>query len=170
MNRLPIIAFSVSVLASAPALRADTATITVTGHVLPGTCTLPADLPVALDEISTDALKAGHDNGLKPTTLAFSGCMGVSTIDLAFDGVADAAQDGHWSNTASTGQTATGVAVVLLHGNSGNDFLKKGDTRTIPVRGASANVPLRVGYFAKVPTAATAGAVASMITVTAVYK
>lgn len=147
---------------------ADTATITVTGKVLPGTCTM-ADVPVALDDIDAADLKAGHDNGIKPAVLNFTGCVGVTGLTLTFDGADDAAQDGHWQNQATGG--ATGVAVVLLDGTSGNTFLKKGNTKTISINGAAAGkLDMRTGYYRKTGTLLKAGNVSAQITVTAVYR
>jgi len=149
---------------------ADTATITVTGKVLPGTCTM-ADVPVTLADIDAADLAVGHDNNLTPATLDFTGCVGVASIDLAFDGTADATQDGHWQNQAAP-NGATGVAVALLDGTSGSTYLKKGATKTVAVPGgaATAKLDIRTGYYRKAGTLLAAGAVSSQITVTATYK
>ncbi len=156
-------------LAAAPLVHAQTANITVTGKVLPGTCTM-ANVPVALDDIDATDLKAGHDNGLKPAVLNFTGCVGVRSIDLSFDGTDDAAQDGHWKNGAATGG-ATGVAVALLDGTTGSVFLKKDAKKTITVNGAAtAKLDMRSGYYRKAGTPLVAGAVSTQISVTADYK
>ena len=154
---------------AAPLAHADSATITVTGKVLPGTCTM-ANVPVALDDIDAADLKAGHDNGLKTATLNFTGCVGVGSIDLTFNGTGDAAQDGHWKNDAPTGG-ATGVAVALLDGPTGPSFIKDGGTKQVAVNGAAtAKLDMGVGYFRKAGTPLVAGAVRAQITVTADYK
>ncbi|WP_414495844.1 fimbrial protein [Stenotrophomonas maltophilia] len=147
---------------------ADSATITVTGKVLPGTCTM-ANVPVTLADIDASDLKTGHDNGLKPAVLNFTGCVGVTSVDLTFDGAADAAQDGHWLNQAASG--ATGVAVALLDGTTGSTFLQKGAKKTVPVNGAATGkLDMRTGYYRKAGTLLKAGDVSAQITVTADYK
>ncbi|MDR2957924.1 MAG: type 1 fimbrial protein [Stenotrophomonas sp.] len=147
---------------------ADSATITVTGKVLPGTCTM-ADVPVALADIDATNLSNGHDNNLTPATLDFTGCVGVARVDLVFDGAEDSAQDGHWLNQSAGG--ASGVAVALLDGSTGTTFLKKGATRSLPVDGAaSATLNLRAGYYRQAGTPLKAGEVSSQITVTADYR
>jgi type 1 fimbria pilin len=75
-----------------PLAHADSATITVTGKVLPGTCTM-ANVPVALADIDATDLKAGHDNGLTPAVLNFTGCVGVPA-SISFDGTEDSARMG----------------------------------------------------------------------------
>lgn len=156
-------------LGAAPLAHAQTANITVTGKVLPGTCTMATSLPVALTDIDATALKDGHDNNLKAATLDFTGCVGVGSIDLSFSGTADTAQDGHWMNLASTG-AASGVAVALLDGSTTN-YLKNGSTKTITVNGAAtAKLDMRSGYYRKAGTPLVAGAVNTRITVTAAYK
>lgn len=54
---------SLLMLGVAAQAHADSATITVTGKVLPGTCTM-ANVPVTLADIDATDLKTGHDNGL----------------------------------------------------------------------------------------------------------
>ncbi|WP_049456305.1 fimbrial protein [Stenotrophomonas maltophilia] len=156
-------------LGAAPLAHAQTANITVTGKVLPGTCTM-ANVPVALADIDATDLKAGHENGLRPAALNFTGCVGVGSIELTFNGTDDAAQDGHWKNGATTGG-ATGVAVALLDGTTGTAFLKKAARKTIAVNGAAtAKLDMRSGYYRKAGTPLVAGAVSTQITVTASYK
>ncbi|MGS7841454.1 fimbrial protein [Stenotrophomonas forensis] len=156
-------------ISAAPLAHADSATITVTGKVLPGSCTMD-DVTVTLDEIDAGDLKAGHENGLKPLSLNFTACVGVGSIDLSFDGTADAAQDGHWKNLATTGGAA-GVAVALLEGPTGPNFFKNGDRKTVAVNGAAtAKLDMGVGYYRNNATPLVAGAVSAQITVTADYK
>ncbi|QGL95813.1 MULTISPECIES: fimbrial protein [Stenotrophomonas] len=159
---------SLLTLGVAAQAHADSATITVTGKVLPGTCTM-ANVPVTLADIDATDLKTGHDNGLRPAVLNFTGCVGVTSVDLTFEGTADAAQDGHWLNQATGG--ATGVAVALLDGTTGNDFLQKGAKKTVAVNGAAtAKLDMRAGYYRKAGTSLKAGDVSTQITVTADYK
>lgn len=166
--KTPYLIAALLMLGVAGQAHADSATITVTGKVLPGTCTM-ANVPVTLADIDATDLKTGHDNGLKPAVLNFTGCVGVSTVDLTFEGAADAAQDGHWVNQATGG--ATGVAVALLDGTTGNVFLKKGDKKTITINGAATGkLEMRTGYYRKTGTLLKAGDVSTQITVTADYK
>ncbi|HBS56044.1 MAG TPA: fimbrial protein [Stenotrophomonas sp.] len=159
---------SLLMLGAAAQAHADSATITVTGKVLPGTCTL-ADVPIALDDVDAVDLSAGGQHGLKAAALNFTGCVGVNAVDLTFDGAADAAQDGHWQNQATGG--ATGVAVALLDGTTGNVFLKKGDKKTVQLNGgATGKLDLRAGYSRKAGTLLKAGDVSTEITVTADYR
>ncbi|HGM6070035.1 TPA: fimbrial protein [Stenotrophomonas maltophilia] len=157
-------------LLGAPALaHADSATITVTGTVLPGTCTM-ADVAVALDPIDALDLNKQPVSGTKPATLNFSACFGVSSIDLSFDGADDSSQDGQWKNGAGSG-AASGIAVALLDGPTGPDFLKRGATKVVMVNGAAtAKLEMGTAYYHRPGTPFTAGAVSTQITVTAVYK
>lgn len=166
--KTPHLLLVVLLLGMAPVAQADTATITVTGKVLPGTCTM-ANVPVTLADIDAADLKAGHDNGLKPAVLNFTGCVGVSSVDLTFDGSADAAMDGHWQNQAVGG--ASGVAVALLDGATGSAFLQKGAKKSIAVNGAATGkLDVRAGYYRKAGTLLKAGDVSTQITVTADYR
>ncbi len=147
---------------------ADTATLTISGRVLPGTCTLAAP-PIALDPIKADELVVG-DNGLKAGVLNFTGCVGVSKAMLSFSGTAATGDAERWQNTAST-DPAVGVSVALLAGATGTTYLKNGDTGIeVPVTGATASFPLRAGYYATALTGLQAGEVRSEITVTADYE
>jgi len=167
--KTPSIIATLLMLGAATHAHADSATITVTGKVLPGTCTM-ADVPVALDEIDAIDLNKGGEQGLKPAALNFTGCVGVGSIDLVFDGSDDAAQDGHWLNEA-TGNAAEGVAVALLEGASGSTYLKKGAKKTVTVNGAAtATLEMRAGYFRNTGTLLKSGDVSTRITVTADYK
>ncbi len=154
---------------AAPLAHADSATITVTGKVLPGTCTA-GNLTIDLDAIDAVDIKDGHENSPKPGEVTFTGCVGVASIDLTFDGVGDPTQDNHWKNQAATGG-ANGVAIALLEGTAGNTYLQKGARRTIAVNGAATGKQdLRAAYFHKAGTAMTAGTVMAQITVTADYR
>jgi len=167
--KIPCVLLAVLSLGAATHARADSATITVTGKVLPGTCTV-ANVPVPLADIDAVDLVAGHDNGLAPLALTFSDCVGVGSIVLSFDGTDDAAQDGHWSNQAVSGG-ASGVAVVLLDGLTGTTFLKKNATRTLTLNGAAtATLDMRSGYYRKAGTLLKAGTVTTRITVNADYR
>ncbi|HAL21565.1 MAG TPA: fimbrial protein [Stenotrophomonas sp.] len=147
---------------------ADSATLTISGRVLPGTCTLAAP-PIALDPIKADELVVG-DNGLKASALNFTGCVGVSKATLSFSGTAADGDAQRWKNTASTGPAA-GVSVALLAGPSGNTYLKNGDTGIeVTVTGATASYTLRAGYYAAALSGLQAGEVRTEITVTADYE
>ncbi|KAA9003902.1 type 1 fimbrial protein [Stenotrophomonas cyclobalanopsidis] len=152
----------------APAALADTATLTISGRVLPGTCTLAAPA-IPLDTIRVDQAKVG-DNAVKTGALNFTGCVGVARAKLSFDGTAASGDPQRWQNTATT-DPATGIAVALLAGASGSTYLKKGDTGiVVTVSGASASYPLRAAYYVANVATLVPGTVRSDITVTAAYE
>ncbi|WP_439448032.1 fimbrial protein [Stenotrophomonas sp. ATs4] len=144
------------------------ATLTINGRVLPGTCTL-ATPAITLDNVKADELVQG-DNKLKQSTLNFTGCVGVAKAKLSFDGTAADGDAQRWKNTAATGP-ASGVSVSLLAGATGTTYLKKGDTGIeVPVTGNTANYVLRAGYYLPVAAGVNAGAVQTAITITALYE
>ncbi|MGE8216886.1 MAG: fimbrial protein [Stenotrophomonas maltophilia] len=158
----------VALLGVAPSTFADTATLTISGRVLPGTCTLAAPA-ITLDPVKANDLTQG-DNLLKAGALNFTGCVGVTKAVLSFDGTAADGDAARWKNTAST-DAADGVSIALLAGATGNTYLKRGDTGIdVPVTGASASYALRAGYYLPVPGGLTAGAVQAEIVVTADYE
>lgn len=169
MNRfIPTTVLLLAGAALSPPAAADSATLTITGRVLPGTCTLAAP-PIALDPIKADELVVG-DNGLKASALNFTGCVGVSKAALSFSGTAADGDAQRWKNTAST-DPAAGVSVALLAGASGNTYLKHGDTGIeVPVSGTTASYALRAAYYAAALTGLQAGEVRTEITVTADYE
>lgn len=75
------IALSTALLAAAPVALADSATLTITGRVLPGTCTLTA-APIDLDPVKASDLTPGADAQIKAGALEFTGCVGVSKAVL----------------------------------------------------------------------------------------
>lgn len=161
-----IVAITVGMLPAVAS--ADSAMLTISGRVLPGTCTLEAP-PIRLDSIKADELVVGN-NGLKASALNFTGCVGVSKALLSFRGTAADGDAQRWKNTAST-DPAAGVSVALLAGASGNTYLKNGDTGIeVPVTGATASYSLRAGYYAAALTGLQAGDVRTEITVTADYE
>lgn len=166
MKRLMFPSFTLLALAL-PIGSAAAATLTISGRVLPGTCTLTAPA-ITLDNVKADELKVG-DNLLKQSTLNFTGCIGVAKATLSFDGTAADGDAQRWKNTAST-DPARGVSVALLAGATGNVYLKKGDTGIeVPVTGATASYTLRAGYYLPSTSGVNAGAVQTAITVTALY-
>ncbi|AWH16447.1 fimbrial protein [Stenotrophomonas sp. ZAC14D2_NAIMI4_7] len=157
----------ISITAAAPAALADTATLTISGRVLPGTCTLNAPA-ITLDPVKANELTQG-DNQLKAGTLDFSGCVGVTKATLSFAGTAADGDAERWKNTAAT-DPADGVSIALLAGATGTTYLKNGDTGIeVPVTGATASYALRAGYYLPTLGAIAAGAVQADIVVTAAY-
>lgn len=153
---------------SASSALADQATLTITGRVLPGTCTLVAP-DIDLDPIKADELVQG-DNKLKAGTLDFTGCVGVGKAKLSFAGTAADGDADRWKNTATT-DAADGVSVALLAGATGSTYLKNGDTGIeVVVSGATASFPLRAGYHLPAVAGVSAGAVQTEIVVTADYE
>jgi len=144
------------------------ATLTISGRVLPGTCTLAAPT-LALDPVKADEMTPGAASSVKAGALNFTGCVGVSRARLSFDGTAADGDPERWKNTAAT-TPATGVTIALLAGATGNTYLKKGDTDVpVAVSGATASYPLRAGYFIPNTSGINAGNISSEIVVTAAY-
>ncbi|MCX2919318.1 fimbrial protein [Stenotrophomonas rhizophila] len=157
-----------ALIATTPTALADTATLTISGRVLPGTCTLNAPA-IALDPVKADELTQG-DNKLKTGSLDFSGCVGVNKATLSFAGTAADGDAERWKNTAAA-DAADGVSIALLQGATGTTYLKNGDTGIdVPVTGSTATFALRAGYYLPTVGAANAGAVQTEITVTADYE
>ncbi|MDT9583073.1 fimbrial protein [Stenotrophomonas indicatrix] len=153
---------------SAAHASADTATLTITGRVLPGTCTLAAPA-VVLDPIKADELVQG-DNKLTAGSLDFTGCVGVGKATLSFAGTAADGDAERWKNTAPA-DAADGVSVALLAGTTGSTYLKNGDTGIeVLVSGATASYPLRAGYYLPAAASTGAGVVQTEIVVTADYE
>ncbi|WP_447906238.1 fimbrial protein [Stenotrophomonas sepilia] len=157
-----------ALMATAPAALADSATLTISGRVLPGTCTLNAPA-ITLDPVKANELTQG-ENQLKAGTLDFTGCVGVTKATLSFAGTAADGDAERWKNTAAT-DAADGVSIALLQGATGTTYLKNGDTGIdVPVTGATASFALRAGYYLTTVGTVTAGAVQTEITVTADYQ
>lgn len=168
MSRLTSTLFILGACAHAPAALADSATLTISGRVLAGTCTLAAPA-IALDPIRADQLKQGV-NQLKTGSLEFTGCVGVSKAKLSFAGMAADGDAERWKNTAAA-DAADGVSIALLAGNSGTTYLKNGDSGIdVPVTGASAHYELRTGYYLPAVAGVNAGVVETSITITADYE
>ncbi|CAH0191784.1 fimbrial protein [Stenotrophomonas lactitubi] len=169
MHLLNRITLCIALLAVAPLALADRATLTITGRVLPGTCTLNA-APIDLDPVKASDLTPGADSQIKAGALEFTGCVGVSKAVLSFAGTAADGDAERWKNTAAT-DAADGVSISLLSGTTGNTYLKDGDTGIdVPVTGATARYDLRAAYYAPTGTALTAGEVSTEIVVTADYE
>ncbi|MBD8695682.1 type 1 fimbrial protein [Stenotrophomonas sp. CFBP 13718] len=150
-----------------PISRADSATLTISGRVDPGTCTLVASA-VVLDPIRVDQLRQG-DNALKASTLQLNNCVGVTTATLSFDGTEADRDAQRWKNTAVHGP-ASGLAVSLLSGTAGTTYLKRGDRIPVTVTGTSAKLDIRSGYYLAVAAGVSAGSVSTEVTITAEYK
>jgi len=157
---------TVALCGASPTSQADSATLTISGRVNPGTCTLVASA-VVLDTLRADQLKQG-DNALKASTLQLNNCLGVTTATLSFEGTAADGDKDRWKNTAVQGP-ASGIAVSLLSGTTGTTYLKKGDKIPVKVTGASAKLEIRSGYYLAAAAGVSAGAVSTEITVTADY-
>jgi len=167
MIRLNLVLAPVLMAAIVPAARADTATLSITGRVLPGTCVLSA-LPVKLPDVKANDL-ADLDNHLQATTLSLTSCVGVTSAALAFDGEQDDSDARLWKNTATAG-AARGVSFSILEGASGTTYIKKGTTLSVSVSGANASQPIRVGYHKQPRQSVSAGVMSADITITASYQ
>jgi len=151
----------------APVAQADTATLTISGRVLPGTCVLTA-AAVKLPDIKANDL-VDRLNPPQSATLNLDGCVGVTRAILVFDGTAESFDPQLWKNTASTG-AASGVSFAILQGNSGTTYIKKGTSLNVTVSGATARQPIRVGYYRTTAQGINAGAMSADITITASYQ
>ena len=161
------LAAALALTVAAPAARADQATLTLSGRVLPGTCVLTAPA-TALPDIKANALTDGSST-LQTVTLRLDACAGVRQASLDFDGTEEPGNPQVWKNTAVSG-AASGVAFAILDGTSGTTFVRKGSTLTVPVSGASATKAIRVGYFKPAGAGVNAGALSAEITITAAYQ
>lgn len=163
-----LLATTATVCLCASTALADTATLTISGRVLPGTCTLAAPA-IALDPVKADALVQG-DNKLKAGALNFTGCVGVTKATLSFAGTAADGDAERWKKTAAA-DAAVGVSVALLKGATGTDYIKNGDADIeVVVSGATASYPFRAGYYLPAVAGLNAGAVQTAIVVTADYE
>ncbi len=168
MSRSPLQLVAVSLLCLFASAAHAQATLTISGRVLPGTCTLAAPA-ITLDPVKADEMTPGAANRVKAGALNFTGCVGVSRARLSFDGTAADGDPERWKNTAAT-TPATGVTVALLAGATGNTYLKKGDADIpVAVSGATASYPLRAGYFIPNNSGINAGNISTEIVVTAAY-
>ncbi len=168
MSRSPLQLVAVSLLCLLASAAHAQATLTISGRVLPGTCTLAAPA-ITLDPVKADEMTPGAANRVKAGALNFTGCVGVSRARLSFDGTAADGDPERWKNTAAT-TPATGVTVALLAGATGNTYLKKGDADIpVAVSGATASYPLRAGYFIPNTSGINAGSISTEIVVTAAY-
>jgi len=168
MSRSPLQLVAVSLLCLLASAAHAQATLTISGRVLPGTCTLAAPA-ITLDPVKADEMTPGAANRVKAGALNFTGCVGVSRARLSFDGTAADGDPERWKNTAAT-TPATGVTVALLAGATGNTYLKKGDADIpVAVSGATASYPLRAGYFIPNTSGINAGNISTEIVVTAAY-
>ncbi|MEN5286314.1 fimbrial protein [Stenotrophomonas lactitubi] len=169
MTQFNRITLCTALLAAAPLALADTATLTISGSVLPGTCTL-TDARIDLDPVKASDLTPGSDSQIKLGALEFTGCVGVAKAMLSFAGTAADGDANRWKNTEAT-DPASGVSISLLAGTTGNTYLKDGDSGIdVAVTGATASYPLRAGYFASPGAVIGAGEVRADITVTADYE
>lgn len=169
MNTLARVTLCAALVATTPTAFADTATLTISGRVLPGTCTLTAPA-ITLDAIKASDLTPGADSQIKAGALEFNGCVGVNKAALAFAGTAADGDATRWKNTETTGP-ADGVSVSLLSGTTGSTYLKDGDTDIeVLVSGATARFDLRAAYFLPTGAVAVAGGVSTEIVVTATYE
>jgi len=165
-NRITLCA---ALLAAAPLALADTATLTISGRVLPGTCTL-SDARITLDPVKASDLTPGADSQITPGALEFTGCAGVSRALLSFAGTAADGDANRWKNTEAT-DPAGGVSISLLSGLTGNTYLKDGDSGIdVAVSGATARYPLRAAYYVSPGAPVSGGEVRADITVTADYE
>lgn len=156
-------------------------TISFSGLITGSTCEVNvggagADAAVVLPTVGADTLnEATKTNGKTRFTLDLSGCTGaLSQAKAYFEGgnTVDNAT-GRLKNTDSTG--ATNVSLQLRDGQD-NSVINAGDATQagssssgyVDISSGSASLPYYVEYYAE--DAVTAGAVASQVTYSLVYK
>jgi len=161
-------ALTAIVLTASASAWADSAKLTITGKVLPGTCTL-VTAPITLRNMQTGTFQEG-DNAEEPGVLQFEDCIGVTRATLTFDGAAADGDDTRWKNTAGVANAAKDVSISLLKGTSGTSNIKKGDQEPLVVSGNVAQYLLRAAYHVAAGTQPKAGDVLAEITVTASYE
>ncbi len=155
-------------LLALPIAATQAATLTITGRVLPGTCTL-ATPTIPLDPVKANEMTAATPTNLKAGAVNFTGCVGVVRARLSFDGTAADDDPQRWKNMATT-SPASGVSIALLSGATGTNYLKKGDANIpVTVSGATASYPIRAGYYVPSTSGINAGNIAAEITITAAY-
>lgn len=157
--------------AALPAAAQATADIVITGRVNPGTCTITIP-PTTLDEVDANDLIA-EDNASKDLALQFTGCVGVRRAMVSFTGTPETGDTNRWANTSPGADAATGVAISLREGATGNQYLYQGlAARPVTIGGAAASYPMRAAYHRRTttPPALAAGLVSATITVNVAYE
>lgn len=154
-----------AIIANPVPARADTATLTVTGTILPGTCKLTIS-PVTLAPLKADQV-VGGDQGMVEGALKFGGCVGVTKAQLTFTGAAEGTD--YWKNQAG-GMAAAGISLVLKDGEKFDALVKPNGARTLNVATDTASHPFKVGYHHVDNADFTTGDVKADITVTATYE
>lgn len=147
-------------------------TITVTGSVTPGTCSVAA-VPVTIDPVRLDQLLLVSSGGevtdsRKPFNIAFTGCSGVSNVDMRFTGTAVATN--FFANATGTGR-ATNVAVQLnrVSGTTHTRIIP-GGTHSAAISGVGHTQNMSVALARPNATAPTVGTVQTQITVNLTYR
>lgn len=181
IKRVFLCAMVSSALISGPAFAAETGTISFSGLITGSTCNVDvggpgADATVVLPTVSADSLDAPtKTNGKTRFTLNLSGCTGALTQAKAYFEGGNTVDNitGRLKNTDSTG--ATNVSLQLRDGQD-NSVINAGDaaqagTSAIgyaDISSGSASLPYYVEYYAE--DAVNAGAVASQVTYSLIYK
>ncbi|CAI0820521.1 putative fimbrial protein SthD [Serratia fonticola] len=152
-------------LSLASPLQAADVTITVSGKVVAGPCTVSTSkASVALGDIySSDMISAGAASEWKPVTLSLTGCpIGTSQVTATFSGTADAT--GYYKNMGTAGNIQ-----IELQDDKGTK-LNNGIKKAVSVVDAtkSASFPLKVRALS-VNGAATQGTIQAVISITYTY-
>lgn len=165
---LPLrLAISAGLIACAGPALADTATLTINGKVLPGTCVLDISA-VKLPDLNAADVKEG-DLKMTDAAVNFKNCVAIKKINLEFTGAAADADAEHWKNTAPGDGAAQGLAVVLKDGAKFDVNLKNGDKRSLAAS-ATNSYPFKVGYHHAKNAEFSSGNVVASITVKATYE
>lgn len=180
IKRVFLSAIVSSALVSGSVMAADTGTISFSGLVTGSTCEVNigsgANAAVVLPTVSADSLAAATaTNGKTRFTLELTGCTGALTQAKAFFEGGNTVDNatGRLINTDASG--AQNVSLQLRDGQN-NSVINAGDAAQsnasaigyVDITGGTASLPYFVEYYAE--GTATAGAVASQVTYSLIYK
>lgn len=138
-------AMALALLATAPTAMAESATITVTGRILPGTCTL-GDIALPLNEIRASDIEL-KENEKKTLTLKFRDCIGVGSVDMTFNGTPHESDADLYRNDAVNGTQGIGIALTEKGVSGSARWLKNGATRNVPIRSGAADFDMEAAYY-----------------------
>ncbi|KAF1008056.1 MAG: Laminin-binding fimbrial subunit ElfA [Luteibacter sp.] len=168
------LATAIAGLATAPAMAQNSSTITLTGRVTAGTCTVTNPTITMPDVSAKDMTAPGRIVASNtPLTIQLSGCSGVTGARLTFGGTADRDTDVTtvFKNKATTG-AAPHTAIWLGHTScttSSND-LSPGATRDHTFTSGTFSIPLCAAYYAKSTGVVKAGTFSSTFNVLITYQ
>jgi type 1 fimbria pilin len=150
-----------------PAVADAQSRIAIQGRVTAGTCSVD-DVSVTLPDVSLADLPAqpgAFGAHREPAQLLFSGCAGVTGIEMTFRGAANPVDAGRFANEASTGPQDIAVWLVAK-----GQTIRPGSTHALAVSGADAVFDFHTGYWWVGGSAPSRGDVLANITVEMAYQ